>query len=84
MGNLGILMGGKIFGDFGIASSLFSNRVFPIMVDSEREEKKEALGETESGSEDLLGDLLCDCKRFSKFDIFLVTSDAAGGVGDIL
>ena len=33
---------------------------------------------------DLLGDLLWDFRRFSNLDIFLVTSDAAGGVGNIL
>ena len=36
-----------------------------------------------SGSVDLLGDLLWDLRRLSRFDIFLVTSDAAGGVGDM-
>ena len=36
-----------------------------------------------SDSVDLLGDLLWDLSRFNNLDI-LVTSDAAGGVGNIL
>ena len=66
MGNLGIFIGSKIDGDLGMASSSISNRGFSMIVESEEEEKREALREgmvegervEESDSVDLLGDLL--------------------------
>ena len=38
-------MGSKIEGDLGMSFSLISNRGFSIIVDSEREEREESLGE---------------------------------------